>query len=407
MSKILNGLLEKRAKAWNEMQALDTRALEGKRDMTADETRQWDEFDAEIGKHDVSIKREEKRVSLERRMAETSLPHESETTDKSTPESRASEAFETFLRSGVVNGRPAKSFDEYRDLQQDVDIKGGYTVPLEQFQAELIAAKDNQVFIRQKARKFQLVGAQSLGVPSRDTDLADATWTAEVGTITEDTDMTFGKRSFEPHQLTKLVKVSNKLIANSAIPITQEVQSRMAYKFGITEEQAFLTGNGAGQPLGLFTASTSGISTGQDVSTGNTTTSITFDGLIEAMYSLKGQYQAVGEWLFHRDALKQIRKLKDGEGQYLWQASTQAGQPDLILGKPLNMSEYVPNTFTAGLYVGMFADFSNYWIVDTLSMTMQRLNELYATTGEVGFISTMWVDGMPTLGEAFARVTLS
>jgi HK97 family phage major capsid protein len=69
--------------------------------------------------------------------------------------------------------------------------------------------------------------------------------------------------------------------------------------------------------------------------------------------------------LFHRDALKQIRKLRNdaggaGTGDYLWQPSTQVGQPDTLLGVGVMSSEYVPNTFTSGLYVGMVADFSYY-----------------------------------------------
>jgi len=108
---------------------------------------------------------------------------------------------------------------------------------------------------------------------------------------------------------------------------------RLAYKFGVTEEKAFMTGNGSGQPLGLFTASADGISTGRDVSTGNTTTAIQFDGLIEAKYSVKGAYWANAKWLFHRDAMKNISKLKDGEGQYLWLPSVREDEPDRLLGR--------------------------------------------------------------------------
>ena len=105
--------------------------------------------------------------------------------------------------------------------------------------------------------------------------------------------------------------------------------------------------------------------------------------------------------------MKQITKLKDGEGQYIWRASVQAGEPDMILGHPVNMSEHVPNTFTAGLYVGMIADYSHYWIADALTMQMQRLVELYAETNQIGFIGRQEVDGMPVLEEAFSRVTLA
>ena len=90
--------------------------------------------------------------------------------------------------------------------------------------------------------------------------------------------------------------------------------------------------------------------------------------------------------LFHRDAVKQITKLKDGDGQYIWRQSVREGEPDTLLGLPMTISEWAPNTFTTGLYVGLLGDFQHYWIVDALAMQVQRLNELYAETNQVGFI---------------------
>ena len=168
-----------------------------------------------------------------------------------------------------------------------------------------------------------------------------------------------------------------------------------------------MTGSAAQQPLGVFTASANGISTGRDVSTGNTTTAMTFDGLIEAKYGLKGNYWPRARWIFHRDAMKTIAKLKDGEGQYIWRESVRVGEPDRLLGMPIMMSEYAPNTFTTGLYVGILGDFASYWIADALSMQIQRLVELYAETNQVGFIGRLETDGMPVLEEAFSRVKLA
>jgi HK97 family phage major capsid protein len=127
---------------------------------------------------------------------------------------------------------------------------------------------------------------------------------------------------------------------------------------------------------------------------------------MNALYSLKAQYHPRATWIFHRDAIKMLRKLKDGDGQYIWNPDIKGGQPDMILGRPYKMSEYAPNTFTSGLYVGIIGDFSYYWIADALNMRIQRLNELYAATNQVGFISRLESDGMPVLEEAFARVKL-
>ena len=158
---------------------------------------------------------------------------------------------------------------------------------------------------------------------------------------------------------------------------------------------------------GLFVASEEGISTARDIATGNTTTEMTFDGLTEAKYAIKNQYQAHLEWLFHRDGVKQLAKIKDKDGQYIWQPSVTENTPDRLMGRIVNMSEYVPNTFTAGNYVGLIGDFRNYWIVDSLTMEIQVLAELYARSNQIDYIGRLETDGMPVLEECFARVKLA
>jgi len=320
-----------------------------------------------------------------------------------TPEDRtAAEVFERFLKGGVST----LTEPEARALQSDIDDSGGFLVPPVQFVNQLIQAVDDAVWVRGLATTFQVPNAKSIGAPSLDADPADADWTTELATGSEDSTMDFGNREMVPHPVAKLLKVSNKLI-RQASNVTGLVAERLGYKFGITHEKAFFTGTGASQPLGMFTASSMGISTGRDVSTGNTTSSMTTDGLTTAKYTLKGQYRGVARWLFHRDGVAQVAKLKDGNGQYLWRESVRAGEPDILLGMPLMESEYAPNTFTTGLYVGMLANFSHYWIVDALDFTLQRLDELYAATNQVGFIGRMETDGAPVLEEAFVRVTLA
>jgi HK97 family phage major capsid protein len=204
-----------------------------------------------------------------------------------------------------------------------------------------------------------------------------------------------------------LVKVSRPLLRSSAINIESLIMERLGYQFGVTSDNVYLNGTGAGQPLGVFTASDDGISTTYDISTGNTNTAITFDGLKSAKYDLKSQYWANSNWIFHRSAVEAISKLKDGDGQYIWQASVVGGDPDMLLGFPMLLSEYAPSTFTTGLYVGILGDFSFYHIAESLGMSVQRLEELYAATNQVGFIGRQEIDGMPVLGEAFRRVTLT
>lgn len=320
-------------------------------------------------------------------------------------------------RAAFANYAVSGSFGRHaRAVNADVDVQGGYMVMPQQFVWSIIKFVDDEVFLRKLATKFQVLNAQSLGAPSFDTDISDSDWTSELATGNEDSSTAFGKRELVPHPLAKRLKVSNKLLRLAAATgvtsadgssfaggVEGFLRSRLGYKFGVTQEKAGMTGNGSQKWLGLFTASTRGISTARDVQTGSTT-SITADQLIAAKYSLKPQYQKRSQWIFHRDAVKIIRQLKDGMGQYLWQPGLVAAQPDTLLELPVNQSEYAPNTFTTGQYVGILGDFSFYWIADSENMTIQRLVELYAETNQVGFIARQESDGMPVLEEAFARL---
>ena len=223
--------------------------------------------------------------------------------------------------------------------------------------------------------------------------------------------MSFGRRELHPHPVAKRLKISRTLLRK--VPNSEGLaMQRLGYKFGITQEKAFLTGSGSGQPLGVFTASNYGISTSRDVATGNAQTAIAMNGLINAKYALKAAYWPRARWIFHRDAVKQIALLRDlsggaDTGQYLWYPSVRDGEPDRLLGLPMDVSEYAPATFTSALYVGILGDFSNYWIADSLALEMQRLVELYAATNQVALIGRMESDGMPVLEEAFVRVKLA
>ena len=406
MSKVRE-LRDQRGKLVADMRAMLDKAETEKRDLSAEETNAYDTLHAQQDSLGQRISREERQVELDREAAtKASDEKKDEPAQKRegviAPTRATLEGLDKFFR-GL---RESLGIESRAVLQSGLDTGGGFLLPQEQLVDQLLQNVDDLVVIRQKATKFRVATAESLGVPSFDTDVDDAGWTTELQTGSEDTAMAFGKRALHPHPFAKRIKISKDLLAR--LPsIEAFVRSRLAYKFALTEEKGFLTGTGVAQPLGLFTASTDGIPTTRDVSTGNTTTSITFDGLIEAKYFVKSVYWTRCDWIFHRDAVKQVVKLKDGDGQYIWRESVRAGEPDTLLGRPLTISEFAPNTFTTGLYVGLFGDLSNYWIADAMDLELQRLVELYAETNQVGIIGRAKADGAPVLAEAFARVKLA
>ncbi len=424
-------LLEKRAKLITDARTLVDLAETEKRDPTAEERKQFDTMMTDADKlkdeADQMYKDVEDRSRLEaaEKELETSRGRQSQQAagGSNEPEVRTVELkdsvcgdcrtlqlsgplttpeYEQGFRNFLITG------SQTRAMQKDVDTTGGYLSAPLVWLGELIRKVDNLTIMRQICRVLPpLLTAESIGAPSLDTDPADPTWTAEIAIGSEDSSMAIGARELTPHPLAQFLKVSKTLLRRSAISADVLVRDRLAYKIAVVMENAFLNGIGtAGQPLGVFTASSLGISTGRDAQ-GDSATTPTFDGLKDAKYALKGPYRTRANWIFHRTIVKLIDKLKDGEGRYIWQASVVPGAPDMILGMPVRESEYAPNTITGDAYVGILGDFSNYWIVDALTATIQVLIELYAATNQNGYLSRMESDGMPVLEEAFVRVQLA
>lgn len=295
---------------------------------------------------------------------------------------------------------------EHRDLQTDDDEQAGYLVPPEQMVMEIIQALDDEVMLRDLARTFTVRQARSLGAPKRTAKASTWSWGSEIEKPTADTSLKFGKRNLHPHYASGEIKASRDFLRSSLINAEEYVRDEIARDGGELEENAFLTGSGAEQPLGLFTASDDGLSTSVDVSTGNTATEVTLEGLREAKYSLKASYWPRLRWLGSRTFHKQLYSLDDGEGRPLLVESLRTGELDRALGFPVLLSEFAPETFTTGQYVAILGDFRFYWIADALDIEIQRLDELYARSNQVGFIARLKTDGMPVLEEAFARVKL-
>ena len=420
MDAKLKGLLEKRANHTHEGRSILARAKTEGRDLTTEERSQADaHIDAAldtttaIETHQADLERESRALAAEQmienyeRRASAIVPAAGRAQTMSADERSDIEARAAFDSWATKPVGTALSQLESRALAADSLTAGGALVLPMALSGAFIQAVNNETFMRSLAMVESVTEAQSLGVASLDTDISDPIWTGEVVTITEDTAMAVGRREMVPRPLALAIVVSNSLLRKSARAGGLAIE-RLGYKHGVVQENAFLNGSGASQPLGVFTASADGVATSRDYSTGNTTTTIEADGLIGCKMNVKGGYQNNGSWIFSRDAVAQIMKLKGGDGQYLWIPSMRDGEPDRLLGRPLFISEYAPSTFTTGLYVGIFGDFKRgYMIADSLSITVQRLNELRALTNQSVFVARVETDGQPVLGEAFSRVKLA
>ena len=306
------------------------------------------------------------------------------------------------LRSKVDRWFRTGNDKEIREtLQAGVAEGGGYTIAPQYL-------VDYAVQIRKRANIIPATnGYASIGIPTLDSDLNNLEWTAEIAAVTEDTNMAFGKREMKANQLTKLVKISKRLIKQSNIDIQSFVQERIAYKLAATLEHNYLYGNGTDKPLGIFAQTsdnTAAIPTDRDIKVGTATAAITYDGLVDAVSGLKGGYQNGAVWMLNRKAIAALRKLKDKQDRPIWQESLIAGQPSILLGIPVVQNDFIEDKLEAAKYFGFLANLKYYWIMDSLSMELQVLHELYSKTNQVGFQVGYWGDGAPIQKEAFVRL---
>ena len=302
---------------------------------------------------------------------------------------------------------------EYRDMLADTAGSGHDLIPPVEFIDQILIPRDRQVWIRKLATIRKLLKSTDGYLPTIETNPDDADWTTEVAAVNNDNTgpnaaggMTTGKRELKPNVLTKLVKVSIKELM--VLPqVAALVADRLGYKFGVAEEKGFMVGTGSGQPLGLF--STNGYAANiPAIQAANLAFANGLDGLQNAKFALPPPYWANARWLFHPTIMMMIATIKDTLGRYIWQPNTIVGQPDMLLGFPAQLDVWAPSTVTIGSFFGILGDFSYYHIADLVEpFSVQRLNELYAGTNEVGFIGREYVDGMPVLAEAFVRLQFS
>jgi HK97 family phage major capsid protein len=298
---------------------------------------------------------------------------------------------------------------ESRSLMKDKDIEGGFAVVPVNVNNQMLHDLDNTVVIRKLGRIFPVTKADSIGIPIMDSDIQDPTFKGEIGESDLDSEMKLGRRDLHPNRCTVGIKWSRTLANLSSANLVSFIVERGTYKMQVVMENNFLNGSGSGQPLGIFTTSDLGVDSGRDVSEGNTTTSIKYDGLVNCYYNLKSQYlqSPAIRWIFSRPAIKMIRKLKDGEGMPLWQPGMQAGEPPRILGVPVITSEYAPSDFSSGKRVGMLCDLRFYGIAEYENMQVQTLVEKYALTNQNATLFQHFFDGTPMIANAFSAVTLA
>lgn len=390
MSEILK-LREKRAKAWDAAKAfLDTkRGNDGL--LSAEDTATYDKMEGDVVALGHEIERLERQAAIDAELNKvTGKPITNDPT-KGTEEKtgRASNDYKKAFWNAMRSQKP--KYEVLDALQIGTDSEGGYLVP-DEFERTLVEALEDENIFRSLANVIN-TSSGDRKIPVVATK-GTASWVDEEGIIPESDD-SFGQVSIGAYKLATLIKVSEELLNDSVFNLEAYITREFARRIGNKEEEAFFTGDGTGKPTGILAAS-GGAQVGV---TAAAAAAVTIDEVLDLFYSLKAPYRNRAVFVLNDATIKAIRKLKDGNGQYLWQPSLQAGTPDTILNRPIRTSAYMP-VLAASAKSIVFGDFSYYWVADRQGRAFKRLNELYATTGQVGFLATQRVDGKLILPEA-------
>lgn len=367
------------------------------RGLTAEDAAKYDAIDADIDAVNAEIEalqaidtRNAKLSDLEARLSEDRGGVSRETILNGGRSTTYRSAFKSYLK----NGRNGLEAHEVRALQVGTNSEGGFLVAQE-FDNVLRETMDEFNVLRRLGTVIQTSGDHN--IPFENT-LGTAAYVAEEANYSgAESDPAFGRVTLSAFKLGTMVKISEELLQDDIIDIEAYIARNFGRRFANREETAFAVGTGSGQPTGLTTQASAGITAAGQ-------TAITADELINLQHSLKSPYRPNATWVVADSTLSAIRKLKDGDSQYLWQPGLQAGIPDRLLGNPIVTSSGMPALAESAVTV-LYGDFSYFVIADRGPTVVQRLNELFAATGQVGFRGYMRHDAKLTLAESIKKLT--
>ena len=366
-------------------------------------------------------------------------PKEEKTEERSVEQLR-SKGFMDYLRFGEhgANTRDPEALRaaiQYRDdFSGSIDTEGGFFMPPMTMLSEILKQVEDQSFMRQISRVVGPVPLNgSLGYPYADRDGLNFEWGSEL-TSPSPTDMQFSRREMKPNWYTGELRFSRVLLAANTMNVESYVRGEMAIRMAEWEEQYFMYGHGGARPLGVFVESDVGIPASRDIETASNSDPArpSYDDIINTYHSLKATYQRRSSWLVSREFMRRMALIKDGDNRPLWREGLVAGDPATILTRPVYISEYAPagtggnfgrkkgkgsrqtgdadhdggvmGTYASGDYMAILGDFSYNWIVDSVGMSVQRLEELYARRNQIGMIMRHQIDSGVQLEEAFVRL---
>lgn len=300
------------------------------------------------------------------------------------------DAFSTYLRGGMsalTEDQRRIASPRFQAAQSTgSNTAGGYTVP-QGFYGQMESAELAYGGMLEAAFVFDTDSGNQLPIPT-DNDTSNSGAILQENVQAGQQDVTFGMVPLNAYTYTsKIVLVSNQLLQDSAFNLDSFLAEKLGTRIARATNVHFTTGDAASKPNGVVTAST----LGRTGTTGQTAT-IIWDDLIELHHSVDPAYRRNARFMMADSTLKAIKKLKTGDGQYLWQSGVALKEPDTIDGKPYTINQDMAAMATSAKSV-LFGDFKKYFIRRVKGVQVLRLVERYADFNQTGFVAFQRWDG--------------
>lgn len=376
----LKALKEKRATIYTSIDEL-RQATDG-REMTAEEQQRWDTMLSDYDKADKAVEAEERFVDIQRKQAEEEVAKRDFHIGD-----LLGEQYRKAFADYILNGASGISPESRATIERRAGIAGlagGVTIPT-------ALASEIEIALKTYGGMFEagtIINTSHGGdliMPTINDTSAKATIVSEYDQSTKRAP-SFGSVTLKAYTYrTPIIPVSQTLIQDSAFNLDAVLTSLLGDSFSRGVNEQLTTGDGTGKPTGIVTAATA-------CTTQAAAASIKLDDIIDLIKSVNSAYARNGKFMFNRNTLWELAKIKDQTGRYIWQDSARDGTPATLFGK-----QYVLNDDMADIGAGnasvLFGDLSKYKIRMVKSFSVVRLNELLAEYLSIGLFGFARVDG--------------
>lgn len=395
MSDLIKTLRERRANVWEQAKTLADRVADENREFSGEEEGSWVSLNAELDKLDQRIKA---AIDGEQRAQDIASAYDRLEGKPKVDQRGGSqeEGFAAELRDFMagkrghafeVNPGPTKLFSEHRTLSKLSAGAGANTVPTSFYDRVIAHLIETASILQSGATVMQTGGGESIQVPKTTAHSTAAIVTE--GAAIAASDPTFGQITLGAYKYGLLIQVSRELINDTGADLEGYLSMQAGRALGNAFGAHAITGTGTGQPRGVVTDATLGVTTGTGVAGVPTA-----DNLIDLYYSVIPPYRNSpnAAWIVRDSTVGALRKIKDSTGQYLWQPGLTSGTPDTFLGKPVITDPGVAATGVNAKSV-IFGDMSQYFVRMVNGVRFERSDDYAFNTDLVTFRALLRADG--------------